>query len=49
MQVTSDVREPLVTGGKTLKDVTNDICRQVEGRPSRSWIIAFVLALITLA
>lgn len=48
MHVTSDVREPLVTGGKTLKDVTNDICRQVEGRPSRSWIIAFVISVITL-
>ena len=49
MNVTSSVREPLVTGGKTWADITNDICRQVEGRPSKSWIIAFVLSAILLS
>ena len=29
--VTSAVRTPLVTGGKTYADVTEDISRQVEG------------------
>jgi Ni/Fe-hydrogenase subunit HybB-like protein len=48
MNVTSSVREPLVTGGKTWADITNDICRQVEGRPSRSWIIAFVVSVLLL-
>lgn len=48
MNVTSSVREPLVTGGKTWADITNDICRQVEGKPSKSWIIAFTLSLILL-
>jgi len=33
MQVTSPVREPLVTGGKTYKDITHDVSRQVEGKP----------------
>lgn len=49
MQVTSHVREPLVTGGKTLKDVTEDICRQVEAKPSRAWVIAFGISLIVLS
>jgi Ni/Fe-hydrogenase subunit HybB-like protein len=49
MQVTSSVRPPLVTNGKTKKDVTNDICKQVEGAPSTAWKIAFTMALITFA
>jgi Ni/Fe-hydrogenase subunit HybB-like protein len=40
MQVTSSVREPLVTGGKTYKDVTNDVSRQVEGKPTVGWLLA---------
>lgn len=44
MQVTSSVREPLITGGKTLKDVTHDISRQVEGKPSMSWLLAFLVS-----
>ena len=49
MQVTSSVRPPLVTNGKTKKDVTNDICRQVEGAPSTAWKISFAMALLTFA
>ena len=48
MQVTSAVREPLVTGGKTIKDVTEDVCRQVEGPPTKSWMAALGLSLIVL-
>lgn len=48
MQVTSPVRPPLVTGGKTVKDVTADICRQVEGKPTKAWIVAFTISVITL-
>ncbi|TAH25613.1 MAG: hydrogenase [Cytophagales bacterium] len=48
MQVTSPVRPPLVTGGKTISDVTTDICKQVEGKPSKMWIIAFTLSVICL-
>jgi Ni/Fe-hydrogenase subunit HybB-like protein len=48
MQVTSSVRPPLVTNGKTKKDVTNDICKQVEGAPSTAWKISFAMALLTL-
>lgn len=49
MQVTSPVREPLVTGGKTISDVTEDICRQVEGKPSKSWMLAMAVSLTLLA
>lgn len=49
MQVTSSVREPLVTGGKTYHDVTHDISRQVEGKPSLAWFLAFLTAAGVLA
>jgi molybdopterin-containing oxidoreductase family membrane subunit len=44
MQVTSVVRDPLVTGGKTVKDVSHDISRQVEGKPTRAWWMAFAIS-----
>jgi Ni/Fe-hydrogenase subunit HybB-like protein len=44
MHVTSSIRQPLITGGKTLKDVTHDISRQVEARPSVSWLLAFLFS-----
>jgi molybdopterin-containing oxidoreductase family membrane subunit len=46
MQVVSAVREPLVTGGKTVKDVSHDISRQVEGKPTRLWWIAMGISLV---
>lgn len=49
MQVTSSVREPLITGGKTLKDVTHDISRQVEGKPSMLWLLALLISVGALA
>lgn len=49
MQATSSVREILVTGGKTVRDVSEDISRQVEAKPSRLWWIAFGISLILLA
>ncbi len=48
MQVTSPVRPPLVTGGKNYHDVTNDVCKPVESVPSKSWVVALGIALITL-
>ena len=44
MIVTSQIREPLITGGKTMAEVSDDICRQVEGKPTKSWILAFTVA-----
>ncbi|WP_111672045.1 NrfD/PsrC family molybdoenzyme membrane anchor subunit [Algoriphagus litoralis] len=49
MQVTSSVRQPLVTGGKTYHDVTHDVARQVEGKPSMLWFLAFLTAAGVLA
>ncbi len=45
MQVSSSIREPLITSGKTYKDVTNDVCRQVEGKPTVSWLLGLALSL----
>ncbi len=45
MQVVSPVREPLVTSGKTVADVTEDICRQVEGPPTKSWMLGMAISL----
>jgi len=44
MHVTSQIREPLITGGKTMAQVSDDICRVVEGKPSKSWMMAFTFA-----
>ncbi len=49
MHVTSPVRTPLVTGGKTYADVTEDICKQVEGKPTKEWKVAFGISLAVLA
>lgn len=48
MQVVSKVREPLVTSGKTIANVTEDICRQVEGPPTKSWLLGLAVALTAL-
>ncbi|MFN5170356.1 MAG: NrfD/PsrC family molybdoenzyme membrane anchor subunit [Cyclobacteriaceae bacterium] len=48
MQVTSAIREPLVTGGKTVADVSEDISRQVEAAPAKSWWMAFGFSLVLL-
>ncbi|SOE22073.1 quinol:cytochrome c oxidoreductase quinone-binding subunit 1 [Spirosomataceae bacterium TFI 002] len=48
MQVVAPIREKLITGGKTYHDVTEDICRQVEGPVTKEWKIAFTAALVAL-
>ena len=48
MQASSVVRETLVTGGKTVADVSHDISRQVEGKPTRLWWMAFGVSLVLL-
>ena len=49
MHVESNLRKPLITGGKNLHDVSNDICRRVEEKPSLSWYAAMAVSLIALA
>jgi len=46
MHVESKIRTPLITGGKTLHDVSNDISIRVEEKPSISWLIAFGFSLL---
>jgi len=48
MQATSTLRETLITGGKTVADVSEDISRQVEGKPTRLWWIAFAVSVVVL-
>jgi len=50
MHISSAVREPLVTGGKSYGDVTYDIVRHVEGKPTKLWfaVMGFSLVLLSL-
>lgn len=49
MEVVSPVRTPLVTGGKTVADVTEDICIRVEAKPPKTWMLAVAVSLSVLA
>ena len=40
----SQLREPLVYGNKTYAQVTEDIVRPIEAKPSRLWYIGFFIA-----
>src|SRR5215211_702777 len=40
----SQLREPLVDGDKNYHQVTEDICRPIEGRPGKLWYIGFSIA-----
>ena len=48
MHVVSPVRIPLVTGGKTYADVTEDVVRHVESAPTKEWKIAFGISFLVL-
>ena len=45
----SAIREPLITGGKTYHDITEDICAPTERTPTKAWVIAFIFAVSALA
>jgi molybdopterin-containing oxidoreductase family membrane subunit len=45
---TADIRQPLVTGGKTYSDVTKDVCRPIENKPTSSWWLGFSIAVVLL-
>ncbi len=42
----SIIRTPLVTGDKTLHDVTTEICRPIENKPTTEWKVGFTLSAI---
>ncbi len=45
----SPIREPLVTGAKSYKQVTDDILKPMDGKPGVFWYAGLTLALIALA
>ena len=49
MVVESAVREPLITGGKSVHDVTEDISKRVEQKPAPTWLLAMAVSLGVLA
>lgn len=42
----SPIREPLVTGGRTYHNITEDICRPIENKPTNAWKIGFTISAI---
>ena len=48
MHAESEVRIPLVTGGKTVHDVSEDIAGRVEQRPTITWMLAMAVSLALL-
>ena len=49
MSSESVIREPLITGGKTIHDVTEDISKRVEEKPNKLWMLAMTISLGLLA
>ncbi len=46
--VVSPIREPLITGGKSYHQITEDICSPTERTPSTAWVIAFIVSVAFL-
>ncbi len=46
--IDSAIRPPLILGGKTYSDVTVDICRPLENKPTRLWWIGFSVSFFCL-
>lgn len=44
----SEVREPLVKGNKTYHQITEDIIKPIEVKPTKLWYVGFVIALLLL-
>ncbi len=44
----SQIRAPLVEGSKDYHQVTEDICRPIEAKPSRVWWIGFIISVLFL-
>ena len=42
------LRTPLITGDRTIAQVTDDVCAPMEGRPTGLWWAAFLVSLATL-
>jgi len=46
MHKESAIREPLILGHKTYHDITEDVCRSIEGKAPKTWYIMFGIALL---
>lgn len=46
MHKDAKIREPLIRGVKSFKQISDDICRPVEGKATRSWYIALSFSAI---
>jgi len=44
----SQIRPPLVVGSKDYHQISEDICRPVEAKPSRAWWIGFIVSVLFL-
>lgn len=44
--IDSAIRQPLVHGDKNYHDITTDICRPLENKPTKLWWIGFVLSFL---
>ena len=49
MSSESVIRDPLITGRKTVHDVTEDVSRRVEEKPTKLWMLAMTISLGLLA
>ncbi|MEM6378901.1 MAG: NrfD/PsrC family molybdoenzyme membrane anchor subunit [Bacteroidota bacterium] len=47
--VVSPIREPLIQGGKSYHQITEDICSPTEKAPNTAWVLAFILSVSFLA
>ena len=47
--VISPIRDPLIEGGKSYHQITEDICSPTERTPSLAWVVAFIVAVSGLA
>lgn len=48
MQYESPIREPLIEGGKSYTQISDDICRTVEAKPTKWWWMGFVLSVAAM-
>ena len=44
----TSLRPPLITGDKSLADVTRDICAPMDCKPTRLWWVAFIVSVLAL-
>jgi Ni/Fe-hydrogenase subunit HybB-like protein len=47
MNVDSEIREPLIIGDKSYRDVSDDIIKPIEGKANKTWYLLFTISVIT--